>query len=96
MTREEAYKGGQKLQTYKNVLEYMRTNPWVRTRHLHALMSPRIASNAAVKDTRAICAPHKCVLSQAVEKSTLQCVTPGILSRFFREERVDGLSTLSA
>ena len=74
----------------------MRTNPWARTWHLRALMRPRIAPNAAVKDKHAICAPHKCVLSQAVEKSTLQCVTPGTLSRFFREERVDGLRTRSA
>ena len=39
--------------------------------------------------------PHKCVLSQAVGKSMLLCVTPGTLSRFFREERVDGLRTRS-
>ena len=35
----------------------MQTNPWARTRHLRALMRPRIAPNAAVKDTQAICAP---------------------------------------
>ena len=35
----------------------MQTNPWARTRRLRALMHPRIAPNAAVKDTQAICAP---------------------------------------
>ena len=74
----------------------MQTSPWVITQLLHVLMQQRIAPNAVVKGTQAICALHKCVLSQAVEKSMLLCVTPGTLSRFFREERIDGLCTRSA
>ena len=74
----------------------MQTSLWVLTQLLHVLMRQRIAPNAVVKGTQAICVLHKCVLFQAVVRSMLLCVTPVTLSRFFCEESVDELRTHSA